>query len=154
MKTNSWTTAGQTKDILSSPNPLVKVLRRGCHWVWGPNRRRAVRASCFLLVECNAVLKFDVEAVKTTLGLAIKEISKLPGRKCNSVLKFDVEAAKTTLGLAIKGLSKLPGWPFLRQLSESFCSSNWKGKIIIIIIKLFFHETIKAWSANASRSGV
>ena len=25
MKTNSWTTAGQTKDISSSPNPLVKV---------------------------------------------------------------------------------------------------------------------------------
>ena len=26
MKTNSWTTAGQAKDKLSSPNPLVKVL--------------------------------------------------------------------------------------------------------------------------------
>ena len=25
MKTNSWTTAGQAKDISSSPNPLVKV---------------------------------------------------------------------------------------------------------------------------------
>ena len=24
MKTNSWTTAGQAKDISSSPNPLVK----------------------------------------------------------------------------------------------------------------------------------
>ena len=29
MKTNSWTTAGQAKDLSSSPNPLVKVLRRG-----------------------------------------------------------------------------------------------------------------------------
>ena len=28
MKTNSCTTAGQAKDISSSPNPLVKVLRR------------------------------------------------------------------------------------------------------------------------------
>ena len=43
MKTNSWTTAGQAKDISSSPNPLVKVLRRGRHWVWGPNRRRAIK---------------------------------------------------------------------------------------------------------------
>ena len=34
MKTNSWTTAGQAKDISSSPNPLVKILRRGRHWVW------------------------------------------------------------------------------------------------------------------------
>ena len=25
MKTNSWTTVGQAKDISSSPNPLVKV---------------------------------------------------------------------------------------------------------------------------------
>ena len=31
----------QAKDISSSPNPLVKVLRRSRHWVWGPNRRRA-----------------------------------------------------------------------------------------------------------------
>ena len=43
MKTNSWTTAAQAKDISSSPNPLVKVLRRGRHWVWGPNRRRAIK---------------------------------------------------------------------------------------------------------------
>ena len=43
MKTNSWTTAGQAKDISSSPNPSVKVLQRGCHWVWGPNRRRAIK---------------------------------------------------------------------------------------------------------------
>ena len=43
MKTNSWTTAGQAKDISSSPNPLVKVLRRGRHWVWGPNYRRAIK---------------------------------------------------------------------------------------------------------------
>ena len=35
MKTNSWTTVGQAKDISSSPNPLVKV--------WGPNRRRAIQ---------------------------------------------------------------------------------------------------------------
>ena len=33
MKTNSWTTAGQAKDISSCPNPPVKVLRRGGHWV-------------------------------------------------------------------------------------------------------------------------
>ena len=43
MKTNSWSTAGQAKDISSSPNPLVKVLRRDHHWVWGSNRRRAVK---------------------------------------------------------------------------------------------------------------
>ena len=43
MKTNSWTTAGQAKDISPSHNPLVKVLRRGRHWVWGPNRRRAIK---------------------------------------------------------------------------------------------------------------
>ena len=36
MKTNSWTTAGQAKDKSSSPNPLVTVLRRDRHWVWGP----------------------------------------------------------------------------------------------------------------------
>ena len=30
------------KDISSSPNPLVKVLRSR-HWVWGPNRRRAIQ---------------------------------------------------------------------------------------------------------------
>ena len=43
MKTNSWTTVGQAKDISPSPNPLVKVLRRGRHWVWGPYRRRAIK---------------------------------------------------------------------------------------------------------------
>ena len=35
--------AKQVKDISSSPNPLVKVLRRDRHWVWGPNRRRAIK---------------------------------------------------------------------------------------------------------------
>ena len=43
MKTYSWTTAGQAKDIQLSPNPLIKVLRRGRHGVWGPNRRRAIK---------------------------------------------------------------------------------------------------------------
>ena len=38
-----WTTVGQAKDIASSPNPLVKTLYRGRHWVWGPTRRRANR---------------------------------------------------------------------------------------------------------------
>ena len=33
----------QAKDISSSPNPLVKVLRRGRHRVWGLNRRRAIK---------------------------------------------------------------------------------------------------------------
>ena len=28
MKTNRWTTAGQAKDISSSPNPLVKVYEK------------------------------------------------------------------------------------------------------------------------------
>ena len=42
MKTNSWTTAGQAKDISSSPNPLVRVLRRGRHWVWGRHWEEAV----------------------------------------------------------------------------------------------------------------
>ena len=35
-ETTSWTRVGQAKDIASSPNPLVKVLCRGRHWVWGP----------------------------------------------------------------------------------------------------------------------
>ena len=42
-KTTSWTTAGQAKDKASSPNPLVKALRRDRHWVWGPNHRRAIK---------------------------------------------------------------------------------------------------------------
>ena len=42
-KPKSWTTAGQAKDAPSSPNPLVKVLRRGRQWVWGQNRRRAIK---------------------------------------------------------------------------------------------------------------
>ena len=42
-ETTSWTTAGQAKDKSSSPNPLVKALWRGCHWVWGPNHRRAIK---------------------------------------------------------------------------------------------------------------
>ena len=29
--------------VNESPNPLVKVSRRGRHWVWGPNRRRAIK---------------------------------------------------------------------------------------------------------------
>ena len=37
-ETTSWTTAGQAKDIASSPNPLVKALCRGRLWVWGPTR--------------------------------------------------------------------------------------------------------------------
>ena len=43
MKTNRWTTAGQPKDISSIPNPLVQVLRRGLHWIWGPNRHREIK---------------------------------------------------------------------------------------------------------------
>ena len=27
----------------TSPDPLIKVLRRGRHWVWGPNRRRVIK---------------------------------------------------------------------------------------------------------------
>ena len=42
MKTNSWTT-GQAKDISSGSNPLVKVLRRSRHWVWGTKRHRAIK---------------------------------------------------------------------------------------------------------------
>ena len=42
-KTTSWTTAGQAKDKVSNPNPLVKALRRGRHWVWGPNHRREIK---------------------------------------------------------------------------------------------------------------
>ena len=42
-ETTSWTTVGQAKDIAPSPNPLVKALCRGRHWVWGPTRRRAVK---------------------------------------------------------------------------------------------------------------
>ena len=44
MKTNSWTTASKAKGKSSSPNPLVKDLRRGRHLVWGPNRRRAIKS--------------------------------------------------------------------------------------------------------------
>ena len=43
MKTNSRNTAGQAKDKSSSPNPLVEALWRGGHWVWGPNRHRAIK---------------------------------------------------------------------------------------------------------------
>ena len=50
MKTNSWTTTGQAKDISSSTNTLVKVLWRGRHWVWGSNRRRAIK-------ECSIAIK-------------------------------------------------------------------------------------------------
>ena len=43
-ETPRWTKVGQAKDIIaSSPNPLVKALRRGRHWVWGPTRRRAIK---------------------------------------------------------------------------------------------------------------
>ena len=42
-ETNSWTTAAQANNKSSSPNPLVKVLRRGRHWVGGPNRRHAIK---------------------------------------------------------------------------------------------------------------
>ena len=42
-ETTSGTTMGQAKDIRSSPNPLVKALCRGRHWVWGPTRRRAIK---------------------------------------------------------------------------------------------------------------
>ena len=41
-ETTGWTTVGQAKDIASSPNPLVKALCWGRHWVWGPTRRRAI----------------------------------------------------------------------------------------------------------------
>ena len=40
---NSWSTVGQAKDKSSSLNLLVKVLRRGRHWVWSLNRRRAIK---------------------------------------------------------------------------------------------------------------
>ena len=50
MKDSSWTTAGQAKGISSSPNPLVKILRKGRHWVWGPNRHRAIKESLKLKV--------------------------------------------------------------------------------------------------------
>ena len=43
LQTSSWTTAGQAKDKASNPNPLVKALQRGRHWVWGPNHRRAIK---------------------------------------------------------------------------------------------------------------
>ena len=42
-ETNSWTTVGQAKDIASSPNPLVKALCRGRHWVLRPTRRPAIK---------------------------------------------------------------------------------------------------------------
>ena len=42
-ETTSWTTVGQAKDIVSSPNPLVKALCRGRYWVWGPTRHRAIK---------------------------------------------------------------------------------------------------------------
>ena len=42
-ETTSWTTAGQTKDKSSNPNPLLKALWRSRHRDWGPNHRRAVK---------------------------------------------------------------------------------------------------------------
>ena len=57
MKTNSWTTAGQAKDISSSPNPLVIFLLRGRHWAWGPNRRRAIN---FIFINRISVCVFEL----------------------------------------------------------------------------------------------
>ena len=42
-ETTSWTTVDKAKDIASSPNPLVKILCRGRQWVWGLDRRRAIK---------------------------------------------------------------------------------------------------------------
>ena len=75
MKTNSWITADQTKDISSSPNPLVKVLRRGRHWIWGPNRRRAIKEwskafpSQFLQVHC---LQIAIGEIVLSQGFDLK----------------------------------------------------------------------------------
>ena len=33
----------EAKDIASGPNPLMKALWRGHHWVWGRNRRREIK---------------------------------------------------------------------------------------------------------------
>ena len=43
MKTSNWTKADQAKDKSSSPNPLIKVLRKSHHLVWGPNRRNTIK---------------------------------------------------------------------------------------------------------------
>ena len=45
-ETTSWTTVGQAKDIASSTNPLVKVLCRGRHWVWGPDIKLFILVGC------------------------------------------------------------------------------------------------------------
>ena len=42
LKTTFWTMAGQAKNKASSPNPLLKAIRRGRHWVWGPNHCREI----------------------------------------------------------------------------------------------------------------
>ena len=55
--------AGQTKDIASGPNRLVKALWRGRHWVWGPNRRRAMKEESMVI---NRELNDLVDAMYTT----------------------------------------------------------------------------------------
>ena len=69
MKTNRWTTAGQAKDISPSPNPLVKVLRRGRHWVWGPNRRLWIvnYLKAQSLHSVNSIKSFDFSTLYTTI---------------------------------------------------------------------------------------
>ena len=82
MKSNSWTTAGQAKDISSSPNPLVKVLQRGRHWVWGPNRRRAVKQHWTILIMPPFVDTFSIVSIPLPKQKT-KLMCKLKCEKCN-----------------------------------------------------------------------
>ena len=68
-ETTSWTTVGQAKDIASSPNPLVKALCRGRHWVWGPTRRHRVqlKSEAQLSTEVGLITKHAV--CRITYGL-------------------------------------------------------------------------------------
>ena len=34
---------GPSQKHIVKPQPLVRVLRSGRHWVWGPNRRSAIK---------------------------------------------------------------------------------------------------------------
>ena len=97
MKTNSWTTAGQAKDKSSSPNLLVKVLRRGRHWVWGPNRRRASKEWSITInndwvdtyVACLLFnIRFDGSFRESIWNIAVVKVMKNSGWFSNDIWKI------------------------------------------------------------------
>ena len=132
MKINSWTTAGQAKDIPSSPNPLVKVLRRGIHWVWVPNRRRAIKEwsiakinnwvdppSLYIYFWSAVFLSYN--SVPRKNGLTVLQLMK----NCDCSL---ISARNIDCGYCLK-------WPYLRSSNkylQSVLESKRKKKRILL----------------------